>query len=62
VPIRGTIPERYYDIMGCRFFNRCEAARPECARAPQPLRRVSPSAAVRCLLVDRPDAREGENA
>ncbi len=32
IPIKGTVPEQYYEINGCRFANRCLYVRPDCSR------------------------------
>ncbi len=32
IPIKGAVPERYHEIRGCRFANRCFYVRPDCSR------------------------------
>jgi len=49
--IRGTVPELYQSIEGCRFFNRCEMARPECAQQPQTLEPAPGGSSARCWVV-----------
>ncbi len=46
--IRGTVPEAYQALPGCRFYNRCEQALPACQAMAQPLCPLGGGAAVRC--------------
>ena len=46
IPGRVPIPGRYG--AGCRFADRCDVARPDCARVPPPDIRVSAAHSVRC--------------
>ena len=48
--IQGTVPERYQDMAGCRFFNRCPLAKPECEYTYQALTAITPGQAVRCWI------------
>ncbi len=48
--IRGTVPERYQDIRGCRFFNRCALNKPACEHMTQMLEQVDKQAYVRCWV------------
>ena len=50
-PIEGTVPEEYDTISGCRFYSRCEYARPSCKENYQPLTEVVPGRQVRCERV-----------
>ncbi len=52
--IRGTVPEHYQNIRGCRFASRCPYAAVECEK-PQEMRTLSPEHFVRCNI-----AKEGE--
>lgn len=47
VSIPGTVPDRYQDITGCRFFDRCPYAVPSC-KEPQVYSEVEPGHLVRC--------------
>ncbi len=51
--IRGTVPERYQDIRGCRFFNRCDMAEPACEHMVQTLEQVDKQTYVRCWVAAR---------
>ena len=48
--IRGTVPERYGDLAGCRFYNRCDVAQPACEHMVQTLRPIAPSRFARCWI------------
>ncbi len=48
--IHGTVPERYQDMAGCRFFNRCPMAKPECEYMHQALTAIAPGHSVRCWI------------
>jgi len=45
--IPGTVPERYQDIKGCRFYDRCPYHVPLC-KEPQPYFTIEPGHYVRC--------------
>ena len=45
--IRGTVPEAYQNIRGCRFASRCPQACDACAQ-PQPMQTLAPGHRVRC--------------
>ena len=47
--IRGTVPEHYQNIHGCRFASRCPYAAVDCER-PQEMRPLSPGHAARCNI------------
>lgn len=47
IPIKGTVPEQYQDIKGCRFANRCPYAREECGKE-QELIEIEPGHYKRC--------------
>ena len=47
--IRGTVPEYYQQITGCRFASRCPYAAPECEQ-PQPMVEVAPGHCARCRI------------
>ena len=47
--IRGTVPEHYQNIRGCRFASRCPYAVVECEKA-QPMHETAPGHLVRCNL------------
>lgn len=47
--IRGTVPEHYQSIRGCRFASRCPFAAVECER-PQDMRTVGPGHTARCNI------------
>ena len=57
--IRGTVPEHYQNIDGCRFFNRCERAVPACEHMPQSMACAGGQTCVRCWLAA--DALQTEN-
>ncbi|MET1249121.1 ABC transporter ATP-binding protein [Sporolactobacillus sp. STCC-11] len=46
-PIKGVVPETYYQIKGCRFADRCSFRRPACVQNVQPFRKIQGSY-VRC--------------
>ncbi len=48
--IGGRVPERYEDIVGCRFYSRCGISVPECAVNPQVLTPVGQGHTVRCQV------------
>lgn len=48
--IHGTVPERYQDIAGCRFYNRCDYAKPACEHMRQELTTAAPGQSVRCWI------------
>ena len=50
-PIEGTVPEEYDIIQGCRFYSRCQYARPSCQENYQPLAEVLDGRMVRCERV-----------
>lgn len=50
--IRGTVPEDYTDITGCRFASRCPYARAECEN-PQEMKTIAEGHYVRCFLSER---------
>ena len=58
--IHGTVPERYQDIAGCRFYNRCEYAKPECEHMRQELMTVAPGQSVRCWVAAEKAQESGE--
>ena len=47
--IKGTVPEHYQNIRGCRFASRCPFAAVECEK-PQEMRELSPGHCVRCNI------------
>lgn len=47
--IRGTVPEHYQQIAGCRFASRCPYAAVECEKA-QPMRQIAPGHFARCCI------------
>ena len=51
--IAGSVPEQYQTIPGCRFFNRCALAQPECAHRPQTLEPITGQTCVRCAVVSQ---------
>jgi peptide/nickel transport system ATP-binding protein len=53
--IRGTVPERYQEIKGCRFASRCPYAAAECA-VPQSVRALSPGHKARCRIAKETQA------
>ena len=58
--IRGTVPEIYWNITGCRFCDRCLYAEEKC-RQPQPMRELSPGHFVRCCRAGAlPDREAGK--
>jgi peptide/nickel transport system ATP-binding protein len=46
--IPGTLPDLRADLPACRYLNRCEQARPDCALGPLPCITLSPDHSVRC--------------
>ncbi len=48
--IAGTVPSLLHPPIGCRFAARCKFAMPECKTAQPPLKQVSPSHKVACIL------------
>ncbi len=54
--IPGTVPERYGEMTGCRFFDRCPHAADAC-KQPQTMRDVAQSHTVRCCQPQREGAR-----
>jgi len=58
--IHGSVPERYQDIEGCRFFNRCELAVPECEHRPQTLEPAGGQSFARCWRVTEQGAITGK--
>ncbi len=48
--IEGTVPAPFALPSGCRFHPRCVFVRPECKRAPPPLREVAAGHEAACLL------------
>lgn len=51
IPIKGTVPEEYENIKGCRFANRCPYAKKECGNE-QTLIEVEPGHFKRCWRTD----------
>lgn len=51
IPIQGTVPEQYHDIIGCRFANRCPYAMEDCQKE-QGMREFEEEHFKRCLLED----------
>ena len=51
--IRGTIPGRYQNIVGCRFANRCSFATAHCKQEQPPLIEVEPGHKTRCFEWER---------
>jgi oligopeptide/dipeptide ABC transporter ATP-binding protein len=51
IPIKGTVPEEYENIKGCRFANRCPYAKKECDNE-QILIEVEPGHFKRCWRTD----------
>jgi peptide/nickel transport system ATP-binding protein len=47
--IPGLVPTPIGVLRGCMFRNRCPKSRPECAVEDQPLRRIGPGRALRCV-------------
>ncbi len=58
--IHGTVPERYEDLVGCRFYNRCDMAKPACEHMAQALQPVSSNSFVRCWIAAQDAAAAGE--
>ncbi len=56
--IRGTVPEHYQGIRGCRFASRCPYADVACEK-PQEMCTVAPGHLVRCNLVCPCNEKEG---
>ena len=54
--IQGTVPEQYQNIQGCRFFNRCEMALPQCQGQAQTLKPANGKAYARCWRVTQLEA------
>ena len=54
--IQGTVPEQYQNIQGCRFFNRCEMALPQCQAQAQTLEPANGRAYARCWRVTQREA------
>ncbi|TAN52487.1 MAG: ABC transporter ATP-binding protein [Betaproteobacteria bacterium] len=48
--IAGLVPTPIGELAGCQFRNRCEYARPDCARPGPEFRRVDAGHEVRCVL------------
>ncbi|TAK52846.1 MAG: ABC transporter ATP-binding protein [Betaproteobacteria bacterium] len=48
--IAGLVPTPIGDLTGCQFRNRCENARPDCARPGPEFRRLDAGHEVRCVL------------
>ncbi len=58
--IRGTVPSPGEMPAGCRFYDRCDEARPVCRQVDPPLTEKSPGHRVSCLQYD--DAWDGQQA
>jgi peptide/nickel transport system ATP-binding protein len=48
--IAGTVPNLLHPPIGCRFAARCKFAKAECREAQPPLKQVTPSHKVACIL------------
>ncbi|MCI2048802.1 MAG: ABC transporter ATP-binding protein [Lachnospiraceae bacterium] len=58
VAIRGSVPENYSDLTGCRFRDRCPFATEACA-APQAMREIRPGHFAKCRLAGTVTGKEG---
>ncbi len=64
VSIRGTVPESYENLTGCRFADRCRNAGPDCLKtlAGQAVYSVGDGHCVRCILYEEGVTSHGEKA
>lgn len=51
-PIKGVVPENYYQLKGCRFVERCSFRQSECSQNNQPLHKLKETY-VRCQYAEQ---------